>query len=254
MITGMHRSHTSYVTQSLQSSGLYLGDQLIEGNEFNQEGHFEDQGIVAFHEQLMNSYNLRNRWKGINEHYLQSIAYSDHDIAEAEKQLDRLHQMDQDFGWKDPRGSLFLPFWHQRYSNNYYLFVIRNPVACVNSLIRRSKRNSNYKYFPILAMALFNYWDITNKRILEFAKNHPERCQTILVMNDMISEQRINSINNRVINKWKFKLDDIDFSRSYNPSLVKSANPPKYLSQIYKLRRSTKTIFQELINLREQHP
>ena len=251
VITGMHRSHTSYVSQCLKMAGLYLGELLIEGNEFNQEGHFEDQGIVAFHEQLMTKYGLRNRWNGINENLLQSIDYSNQDVEKAKKQITRLQEGEKDFGWKDPRGSLFLPFWHQHYPSNFYMFVIRNPVACVNSLIRRSKQNSNYKFFPILSMALFNYWDKTNKRILQFVKTHPERCQITFTMEDMVSEHRSEYINNRILNKWKFQLEEINFSKSFNPVLIKSANPPTYLNQIYKLRSSTKTIFQELLYLRD---
>lgn len=247
----MHRSHTSYVTECLHNAGLYLGDALIEGNEFNQHGHFEDQHIVAFHEKILQSHGLRNKWQGINDKKLSAFHYSSPEVDEAHGHMSRLQENKEDYGWKDPRASLFLPFWHTHFPSNYYLFVIRNPVACVNSLIRRSKINSRFNTHPLLAYALFNYWDLTNQRILEFAKIHANRCELVYAMEDLLAENRTESINEKILNEWGFQLEEIDFSRSYDASLIRSANPPQYLNWIMQSRRSTQIIFQELLSLRK---
>jgi len=251
IITGMHRSHTSYVTQCLHQANLQLGDELIGANEYNQHGHFEDQGIVEFHNKILTNHGLRHRWYGVNRGKLKSFTFSKEEIQEAEKHMSRLRSGGRDFGWKDPRGSLFLNAWQKVFPENHYLFVFRNPVACVNSLLRRSKRNSNFKFHPILAYAMFNYWDVTNRSILEFINKHPERCHLILAMDDMQSDTKSEAVDSKIRKEWGFTIEQIDFTTSYDASLIKSANPPRYLESIYQYRSSTKRIYNDLLQFQD---
>jgi len=46
IILGMHRSGTSLAAALLQSSGLDVGERLMEGNWSNPRGHFEDMDFV----------------------------------------------------------------------------------------------------------------------------------------------------------------------------------------------------------------
>ena len=77
IITGMHRSHTSLLTQCLHLAGMYIGDNLLEANQYNSQGHFEHRDIVAFHENLIDEYQLRSKWYGIHQGALKKVKFSD---------------------------------------------------------------------------------------------------------------------------------------------------------------------------------
>ncbi|XHR95888.1 hypothetical protein ACFJIV_04105 [Mucilaginibacter sp. UC70_90] len=58
IITGMHRSGTSLITQWLSKCGLQTGEKLVPGGYGNVEGHFEDIEFLKMHEEILAGHNL----------------------------------------------------------------------------------------------------------------------------------------------------------------------------------------------------
>jgi hypothetical protein len=166
IITGMHRSGTSLVSSLLQHAGVHVGERLIAANAANPCGYFEDVDFYEFHEELLHS-------RGQTYLYLASDFSFEPTLIEsaraAELVKDRAGR--SVWGWKDPRTSLFLPFWDQHLSDARFVFVYRHPLAVLLSLLRRGEFNS----FPGLLAGL-NAWQLYNTKIQQFYDAHGERC------------------------------------------------------------------------------
>lgn len=166
VITGMHRSGTSLVSNLLQSAGVHVGDNLIAANVANPRGYFEDVGFYEFHEHLLHergqSY-LYAAFDGAFEAVPEETARARQLIAERSTQ--RL------WGWKDPRTSLFLDFWHELLPQARFLFVYRHPIDVLLSLLRRGEFDEH----PNLSAGL-EAWQTYNAKIAEFYDEHAEDC------------------------------------------------------------------------------
>jgi hypothetical protein len=75
------------------------------------------------------------------------------------------------WGWKDPRTSLFLPFWDQLVPDGRFLFVFRHPIEVLLSLLRRGEFDSH----PTL-MAGLEAWHTYNSNIEAFFDANSNRC------------------------------------------------------------------------------
>ena len=186
VITGMHRSGTSLTTSLLQSGGLFVGDRLLGNNLSNPKGHFEDLDFVEFHQNLLQSQGLcsqgwtDNSSKEIPEKYL-TLAQN--------LLTQKSHHLN--WGWKDPRTTLFLDFWSELVPNAKYVFVYRSPWEVVDSLFRRG--DSFFQTDPETAIKT---WVNYNQKILHFC-NSTSRPWILLRIEDVINNPQfiINSVN-----------------------------------------------------------
>jgi hypothetical protein len=63
VITGMHRSGTSLITQWLYKCGLHVGDDFYGADIGNADGHFEDNDFLGAHMRaLMEAGISRDGW------------------------------------------------------------------------------------------------------------------------------------------------------------------------------------------------
>lgn len=75
------------------------------------------------------------------------------------------------WGWKDPRTSLFLSFWHKLLPNARFLFVYRHPIEVLLSLLRRGEFDSHPSLMPALSA-----WLKYNSSVLAFYDQNVDRC------------------------------------------------------------------------------
>ena len=133
VITGMHRSGTSVVTQWLHRCGLPIGTKLVPGGIGNAEGHFEDVDFLALHEQLLKNRKLPV--SGFTDQPLQLLTAID------KQQLQALivvrQRENSQWGWKEPRTCLFLDIYKELLPSAFYLVVVRDHNATVNSMLSR---------------------------------------------------------------------------------------------------------------------
>ncbi len=150
IITGFHRSGTSLTAQYLHRAGLNLGDNLLGANPSNPDGHFEDRDIVALHQEMLQAAgrDWHTPGKGLSE---SAGAYSTH----AQNILARF-QPDRPFGFKDPRSSLFLPWWHAQLKRPCAVIVFRHYAECFRSL--RYRQSQNLAYDPARHQHELFFW------------------------------------------------------------------------------------------------
>jgi hypothetical protein len=133
-ILGMHRSGTSMVTNLLEKSGLYLGDQLMPPSPANPKGYFENSRITYLNEDILTSCG--GSWDKIPV-----IEDWDPTISRfQERALDTLEPLRNrgwEWGWKDPRNTITLPFWHRLVEDLKLVFVVRSPMEVAQSLYQR---------------------------------------------------------------------------------------------------------------------
>jgi GT2 family glycosyltransferase/glycosyltransferase involved in cell wall biosynthesis len=167
-IAGAHRSGTSMLTRLLHACGLYLGPEsaLMPPQADNPEGFWEHLGFVAVNDELLNE--LGGAWD------LPPKA----DENFSDPRLDPLRMKAQlliegfdsatVWGWKDPRNSLTLPFWHDVLPRLKTLIIVRNPLETAHSM--RERNGTSYS----LGLRL---WEIYNRRVID-AANAQERFVT----------------------------------------------------------------------------
>ena len=179
IITGMHRSGTSLVSSLLQRGGINIGEQLLAANSANPRGYFEDVGFYEFHEHLLHERGQTYL------HVAPSFAFepTEAEIARAQALIAERAQQSL-WGWKDPRTSLFLDFWHRLLPEGRFLFVYRHPLEVLLSLLRRGEFDNH----PSLLAGL-NAWHVYNSRIKAFYDQHRDRC--VLVHIDSVVKQQV---------------------------------------------------------------
>jgi len=249
IITGMHRSHTSLVAHAFHRSGLYLGDDLIGAKPSNPHGHFESQAIVDFHQSFLLRKDVKRWWSQVDQNKIKKWSGSEEFLKAATMILQDGFAREQ-FGFKDPRTAFFLDGWLSILPQSYYLFVLRHPTECVQSLINRSYAKIKIKWRPFKAERSYNLWDAMNKCILSFAKAHPDRTLVIDARADLLNVTRVSKINALIREQWGFDLDPISLQDIYDPALVRSSDVSSRVSKIYEQRIQTKQLFKDLSAMR----
>lgn len=179
IITGMHRSGTSLLASYLQAIGVNVGEKLFQADSFNKKGYFEDIDFLEFQRSVLQSscQSQEPGWhdwgwtesEQLNRHKFQDYIKTAQDIINS--------RIDSDYsiwGWKDPRTSLMLNFWHQLIPEAYYLFVYRLPWDVVDSIIRLN--SSVFLNRPNYALKI---WAFYNRHLLDFYAQHADRCVLI---------------------------------------------------------------------------
>lgn len=139
-IVGMHRSGTSMIARLLSLCGLDLGppDKFLKADAANPLGHFEHRGFLEIDRKLLKFFKatwqeppgLRPGW------------YLDPKLAPLRAEVEALAATfagKSPWGWKEPRASLFLPFWKAAIPSMRFVVCIRSPLEVARSLEKRNK-------------------------------------------------------------------------------------------------------------------
>ena len=139
-IIGMHRSGTSMITRLLNLCGLELGttDQLVEPLDDNPLGFFESKGFLKINQNLLAHFGgslydppcLEEGWE-----YKPSLEQ----IIDEAKSLLKTFSKNSQWGWKDPRTTILLPFWKSLIPNLRFVICVRSPLDVAKSLARRDR-------------------------------------------------------------------------------------------------------------------
>ena len=139
-LVGMHRSGTSMIARLLNICGLDLGppERLLKADKANPLGHFEHRGFLDidrkllkhFHATWHNPPDLPPSWE--NDPGLLPLLRQGRALAASFPE-------EKSWGWKEPRASLFLPFWRQAVPDMRFLFCLRNPLEVAESLQKRNR-------------------------------------------------------------------------------------------------------------------
>ena len=158
-IAGMHRSGTSSIAQLLHWCGLYLGpdDELFAPGPANPDGYWENRRFVSINNRILETY--RGGWDLPPDP--EAVRHASDTLAplkaEAEEAVGRF-EGHEDWGWKDPRASVTMPFWLDVLPGMKVVLCLRNPLEVALSL--RKRGNSS------MAFGL-NLWTVYNQRLLD---------------------------------------------------------------------------------------
>jgi len=244
IITGMHRSNTSFLAKSFNDIGLHLGKELIPADQFNQQGHFEDQEFVSFHDSLINKYKLSSWYSVIDYKKCHSLKLQSED-ADIAKNIIFSRWVDRNlFGWKDPRTCHFLPFWKELIPQAKFIFIVRDPESSVSSLLRRYKTNKGDSYRPDLWYRYHRFWQVVNQQIIDFLGQHRDDCHLIFTPENITNEES-NLVNDK-LNDWQIALNPINLTQGYRSDLISSKNTST------KINNSSMNIYNRLIEIKQR--
>ncbi len=148
------------LTRLLQACGLYLGPEsaLMPPQADNPEGFWEHLGFVAVNDELLNqlggAWDLPpNAQENFSDPRLDPLRMKARLLIEGFDSASA-------WGWKDPRNSLTLPFWHQLLPGLKTVVVVRNPLEVAHSM--RERNGTSYSFGLRL-------WEIYNRRLIQTA-------------------------------------------------------------------------------------
>lgn len=186
IITGMHRSGTSLVASLIQAAGVHLGDRFVEADSHNAPGYFEDEDIVGFQRWLLQSITPDNEEGWHDWGWTVSDPIHSQDLTAFEgkaRQLIRERlQLNQPWGWKDPRTSLLLDFWYRQLPEAKFVLVYRHPWDVADSM-----RRLQAPIFQEHPDWLLQIWAYYNRHLWDFYRRHGDRC--LLVHSNAVLEQ-----------------------------------------------------------------
>ncbi len=248
MIAGFHRSGTSALTELLHCSGVSAGDDLMDGNEFNKNGHFESWAIVRLHDRIMNDSGCD--WA---TPLSQRVQISMNDLEQMRDYARERESKGQYWIVKDPRSGRFLEEWKQAVPSLKFLIVYRDPAASIYSLQRRSMQllmrsggmnelNNRFIENPDLGPIL---WRDHNKKLMDFAQQHPNDCLVVGQASIMNGFDVIDAINKM----FGFDIPDVgDQVDSLDKRLLTQDPPPLYV-QSEELRNDILRVWDKLCDL-----
>lgn len=246
-ITGMHRSGTSLAASWLERCGLDLGDEYFEPTYGNPRGHFEDLLFVGFHKQVLTRQGVKFVIEPGKE-----LNVSAEETREVYAMLREMGGRPQ-WGWKDPRTSLFLDFWRARLLQLRVLALYRPFNSVVYSLMRRDllqpagplkKALLPLWHHPanrLLANRYLGTWMRYNSALLRHAEQYPE--EVLLVRADGLAADS-PAIFEHLINNWGFHLSPVSITSVLVPEEFKQDIPTIQYNN--KLHQEAERIWQQL--------
>lgn len=166
IVTGMHRSGTSFTSQVLHSLGADFGDPelLFPADKWNQNGYFENIDVIDVNNRMIlgDGAHIRywleapeNRFiRALNSLRSRKWKYSlfppqDKIEARAERYSDRLESLHTTYQTKyvkDPRFCLTIGAWSNIGEVEGLVFSFRNPFSVAGSVKRREGLPTAYGY------------------------------------------------------------------------------------------------------------
>jgi len=234
LITGMHRSGTSFLARALNLHGVYLGElESLISHEWkpladNPKGHWENKKIYELTEQTLK--DSKGSWHNVPK----KIVVNRKIGSEIKKCINNLQDNSiLAAGLKDPRLLLCFEQWVKYLPKNFVVIgIIRNPLEVAESL----KKRNGFDYEKSL-----NLWKIYNKKLLEIL----EKYDGFLLDFDWSKKRLLDET--KFISKKLELAKDVDLSEWYTKDLLKSNASyeknyalPKDVKELYsKLKKQT---------------
>jgi len=246
LITGMHRSGTSFLARALNLRGVYLGEyQDLMSDDWrpvtdNPRGHWENKKLFEFAEKTL-SYS-KGSWDNIPDD-IKINKKIGKEISKIAKQL--LSYPSLASGTKDPRLLLCLDVWLKYLPKNLIIVgIFRNPLKVCESL----KNRNQFSYQKSLDL-----WKRYNENLLYYLENF----NGFLLDFDWPKKKLISELD--LISQKLGLAQNIDLSEWYTEDLLKSNKTyqddfplDKKTTEIYsKLKKRSRENKKEKVRIRQ---
>lgn len=174
IITGMHRSGTSFVAELFQSAGLHIGERLFPGDVGNPRGYFEDDEFLILQRGMLAEACPTGVPGWPDWGWTEAEALDERVLATSIPAMQALAASRSEhplWGWKDPRTSLLLEPWLRVLPDVRCVFVVREPWKVAAS-VRRLPAEI-FMSRPDVGVRVWMYY---NRHLLDFARKHAGRC------------------------------------------------------------------------------
>jgi uncharacterized coiled-coil protein SlyX len=151
-VVGVDRSGSSLCANLLHEAGIYLGNDLAGGDEFNERGYFESAETLSINNAVLAEMNCS--WETL--YGLQPLVPFWWRTASMQGWLgavarliqNRLGGTEGTLGFKDPRFCVLLPLWKEAFAvcglAPRFLLTLRHPGAVAKSLESRNGFSTAY--------------------------------------------------------------------------------------------------------------
>ncbi len=147
IVIGMHRAGTSLLTQILQQSGVFIGNDLDNNNESNFFCELNDWAFFqagAFWDNPCNMNFLNKKFiNDISSNFRKHI-----DSTKAKKYHNNLRKLSNSsdlWAWKDPRNTFTIEIWKNIFPEAKIIHIYRNPIDVAESLKQREIKFQNQR-------------------------------------------------------------------------------------------------------------
>jgi hypothetical protein len=130
IITGSGRSGTSAVARLVHESGLSVGHDLIDADESNAEGYFEERPVITVNDHILGDAAMK-QWF--------AVATREQLLAAARGHEDEMRALIRSAtpAWKDPRFCWTLEAWMElMYLKPRLIVCLRSPAEVVASTLK----------------------------------------------------------------------------------------------------------------------
>ena len=147
LISGMHRSGTSMVTDILNKCGLLIGRKL----DVNNESLFFQRINIWMMSLMGSSWDNPATFENINSEIKKDIVSQLEDLLKSRANTlyfgwgsiikkDSFYNIPNSWGWKDPRNIFTQEIWREIFPELKTVEIIRHPIDTASSLMNRQKK------------------------------------------------------------------------------------------------------------------
>lgn len=219
IVAGFHRSGASLATQMLHAAGLFVGDKLVGATPSDPCGNYEDREVVSIHRKIMGENGVGWQVDMTQCFYIGPPQWRRMDRFVAKRQ-----SRHRRWGFSDPQVCFFLGAWKFLLPDVRFLIVYRDPGRCLESLrtsqsdhyFNGSGNASSYLRFFREPDHGLNLWDVHNRAVLAFARQHLDDCLVLPYHHVTDGYPVIPALNA----KFRAGLDEIPTGRVVDPPAV----------------------------------
>jgi hypothetical protein len=236
VITGMHRSGTSFLARAFNLYGVHLGDlDSLHSHEWrhyndNPRGHWENKDFFDLAEKTLTLCN--GSWDQIPKNISVDNEMGQH-ISKSAKKLTEFPSICS--GFKDPRIIFLLESWMPYLPENIIIVgIFRDPLKVAESL----KKRNQFDYSKSL-----NLWKSYNEELLKLLEKH----QGFLLDFDWSQDKLFSEID--FISEKIGLAKNIDLSKWYDLKLIHGKDADKG----YPLSDEIKNLYEKLQKRSQQN-
>jgi len=178
IVLGTGRSGTSMVAGCLARSGYFMGDRLLPADENNLTGYFEDVGMNALNEDILEGMvprrprllgNMFFRHRPLRYQRWLAAVPTARTVEPSPRWTDRMRRFveRQPYCFKDPRFCYTLPAWRPVLGTARFVCVFRHPATTAASMMKVWQTDHRLRTLSLTFERALGVWEAMYSHVLE---------------------------------------------------------------------------------------